>query len=87
MISILSLSTHTNMRDAFAALAALSDAYLKAHKKRETVNLMLASHSAYYAGGRRLKVPVETVEVRCHTETNDPEQVQQRDWFKAHGAP
>lgn len=87
MTSILSLSTHTNMRDAFAKLTALSDAYLAAHRKRETVNLMLSSRSNHYAGGLRLKSPVEECEVRVHGNGADADQVRQMAWFKAHVTP
>ena len=66
MTSVRTLSTHTNMRDAYAAASALSDAYHKAHKKRETVSITITSHSPSYAKGKRLKTAVEECEVRVN---------------------
>lgn len=75
---IKTLKTFTNMRDALAALDSFSEQYLKENRKKETVSLTVASHTPMFAGGKRLKVTVETVEVRMHY-TQDQETEAQ--WF------
>lgn len=70
------LKSYTDMHEAIEAIDILYAQYLKAHKKKATIDLTVASLATPFVGGR--KVGPEPVEIRVKWSNDQKAEMQ---WF------
>jgi uncharacterized protein with von Willebrand factor type A (vWA) domain len=93
MTSPLSLSSHSNAREAYAALESISARYHKAHQKREKVTLMIAASSAPRKASKLAPLTAtlaretfDVYEVRVHFDPKAPNEVREAQWMAANSS-
>ncbi len=82
MIIRLTVCQMPNMREAYAKLLALEENFLKTHKRRNSVELTLASTSTpIYDERGKIKFLNEKIEIRAVVENKNPDQILEYEWF------